>query len=125
MASHEDSIRPLRRKLRAAQKAARLLDQELKALADGIPCPSEEQLAAILSHKPPLTLELLLMGLVNLGQFHASEAGENLTLALMATNGRLDPKLPIWWLRDDFRNSLANVLAVRTTKGKSPRQWEA
>ena len=119
MATDHVSIRALRRRLRSARKAVRLLDQELMVLTDGIPCPSGDELRAMLSRKAPLTLEALLVGLVNLGQFHVEEAEETLTLALMASPRSLNSDFRFWWLRSDLRQSLANVLAGRTRKGKA------
>ena len=123
MATDQVSIRALRRRLRAARKAVRLLDQELMALTDGIACPSGDELKAMLNRKAPLTVDALLVGLVNLSQFHVEEAEETLNLALMASPHSLNSDFRFWWLRSDLRQSLANVMAGRTRKGKAaPRQ---
>jgi len=123
MASADVSVRAVKRKLRAALELVRLLNQELVDLGDALPCPDEEDFEAMLNFKAPLTQEAALLGLVNLGQFHLSEAVETLSLAL-STRGSLKSALLQWSQRPDLRNSLTNVLASRSDKYQASRQIE-
>jgi hypothetical protein len=122
MASNDISVRAVKRKLRAALQLVRMLDQELILLAHDLPVPSEEDFAAILSLKAPLTQEAALLGLVNLGEFYLSEAVESLSLALSTTTGSLKSVMQTWWLRPDLRHSLTNVHACRSHKGQASQR---
>lgn len=89
-------------------------------MAQDLPAPSEEDFAAILSLKTPLTREAALLGLVNLGQFYLSEAVETLSLALSPTPASL--KADLLSIRHDLRNSLTNVHARRLHKGQASQR---
>jgi hypothetical protein len=119
------SIRAVKRRLRAARRAVSLLDQELMALADDLPCPSEEDLGTMLNFEAPLTLEASLLGLVKLGHFYLAEAAETLTLALSTTPRRLNSSWRRRWIRPDLRQSLTNVLAGRSHKDPTPPPTDA
>jgi hypothetical protein len=120
MASDGVSNRAVKRRLRAALKLVRLLDQELIGLAADLPVPSEEDFAAMLSFKAPLAQDAAFLGLVNLGEFYLAEAGDTLSLALETTPGSLKMVSLQWWLRPDLRNSLTNIHARLSHKGKAP-----
>jgi hypothetical protein len=119
VASDGVSNRAVKRRLRAARKLVNLLDQELKALADDIPCPSEEELVAMLSFEAPLTQEAALLGMANLADFYLAEAGEILSLALSTTPANLKSDPQRWSIRSDLRRSLTHVLDGRSHKGQA------
>jgi hypothetical protein len=101
-----NSFQTAKRRLRAICREISRLEAELEELTGSAPCPSPDDLAAILRYEMPMTQEAQILGLLRLGLFHLAEAGGSLsqTLAKTAAGGRRP------WLRPDVRRSLLNLL---------------
>lgn len=110
-----NSFQAAKRRLRAIRRKISRLEAELEELAGSAPCPSRDDLAAMLRFETPMTQEAQSLGLLRLVLFHLAEARGSLSQAL--ANGRRK------WLRPDVRRSLLNLLAetsIDQTSNRSP-----
>lgn len=100
------SFQTMKKRLRAIRRKISRLEGELAELAGSVPCPSPDDLAAMLRFETPMTQEAQSLGFLRLGLFHLAEAGGSLYQALAKTGAGRRP-----WLRPDVRRSLLNLLA--------------
>jgi hypothetical protein len=100
-----NSFQAAKRRLRAIRRKISRLEAELEELTTSAPCPSPDDLAAMLRFEIPMNQEAQTLGLLRLGLFHLAEAGASLSQALANTAAGRRP-----WLRPDVRRSLLNLL---------------
>jgi hypothetical protein len=113
-----NSFQTAKTRLRAIRREISRLEAELAELAGSAPCPSPDDLAAMLRFETPMTQEAQILGLLRLGLFHLAEAGASLSQAFAKTAAGHRP-----WLRPDVRRSLLNLLADSSapqTSNRSP-----